>query len=136
LTPQAVQFLETSVVAGLVTDIDKVITTYHPVDTFRDLVLPAIAHRSPSEVAQRVKALGSQASHQAIVQAVQGSRRRRRRTPRSALRRAVIDVELLEAASRNPLYRDRLLALLQHHLEAGLLSTAVRSRELDVQGRD
>jgi hypothetical protein len=114
LTPQAVQFLETSVVSGLVTDIDKVITTYHPVDTFRDLVLPAIAHLSAPEVAQRVKALGSQASHQAIVRAVQRSRRRRRRTPRSD-QRAIIDVELLEAASRNPLYSDRPLALLQHH---------------------
>jgi hypothetical protein len=49
-----------------------------------------------------VQALGSQASHQALVRAIQRSRRRRRGTPRSELRQAITGVALLEAASGNP----------------------------------
>jgi hypothetical protein len=104
--------------AGLIADIDEVITSYRPLDRFHDLVLPATAHLTPSEIGDRVKALGSQTSRQAIVRAVQ--RVRNGVTPRRKLRQAIIDVALLEASRANPTYRDRPLALLRQEQEAVL----------------
>jgi hypothetical protein len=106
--------------AGLVTAIDHVITSYTLLDRFHDLVLPATAHLTTSEIADRVKARGFHASRQAIVRAVQRSRRGA--TPRSDLRQAITDVALVEAAIRNRVYRDRPLALLHAHLDAVLRS--------------
>jgi hypothetical protein len=109
--------------AGLITDIAEVLTNFAPIDPFQGLVLPVIAHLSTHEIADRVKALGHPSTREAIIRAVQRSRRGA--IPRSDLERAITDVALLEAARAHPDYRDRPLALLRHEQDAVLSGGAV-----------
>jgi hypothetical protein len=86
--------------AGLVTDTDDILTTYTPHDSFHDRVLPALAHMTAPQVADRVMALTQQHGHAAVVRAVQ--RARRGTVPRGNLRRAIIDIALLEGTPLPP----------------------------------
>lgn len=89
--------------AGLVTSMDDVTTTYDRVDTFHGQVLPAIAHLTAPEVADRALALAPQLSHAGVVRAVQRSRNGA--TVREALARVLTDVALLEVACVDREYR-------------------------------
>lgn len=102
--------------AGLVTSMDDVTTTYKHLDTFHDQVLPAIAHLTAPEVADRALALAPQLSHGGVVRAVQRSRQAS--TPRDTVIRVLTDVALLEVAVQSAQHRGHPLPLLRYDQDA------------------